>query len=95
MIEMIKVIPSIETVILQEYLYNHYLYQSNTNLQNRGCPLPTVQLYSFFFDGSLSCLTLYWRVDGTTNFVHSNPNICTILAFMVEKVRLFSSNCCC
>lgn len=24
-------------------------------------------------------------IDGTTNFVHSNPNICTILAFMVDK----------
>jgi len=24
-------------------------------------------------------------IDGTTNFVHTNPQICTILAFMVEK----------
>jgi len=24
-------------------------------------------------------------IDGTTNFIHSNPNICTILAFMVAK----------
>jgi len=24
-------------------------------------------------------------IDGTTNFVHSNPHICTILAFMVNK----------
>jgi len=29
-------------------------------------------------------------IDGTTNFVHSNPNICTILAFMVEKEVEFS-----
>ena len=26
-------------------------------------------------------------IDGTTNFVSSNPQICTILAFMVEKVH--------
>ena len=26
-------------------------------------------------------------IDGTTNFVHSNPHICTILAFMVEQVQ--------
>ena len=25
-------------------------------------------------------------IDGTTNFVSSNPQICTILGFMVEKV---------
>ena len=25
-------------------------------------------------------------IDGTTNFVHSNPHICTILGFMVDKV---------
>lgn len=24
-------------------------------------------------------------IDGTTNFIHSNPNICTILGFMVNK----------
>merc|ERR1711915_896392 len=24
-------------------------------------------------------------IDGTTNFVHTNPQICTILAFMVDK----------
>merc|ERR1719402_181909 len=24
-------------------------------------------------------------IDGTTNFVHSNPHVCTILAFMVDK----------
>jgi len=29
-------------------------------------------------------------IDGTTNFVHSNPNICTILAFMVNKEPEFS-----
>ena len=32
-------------------------------------------------------------IDGTTNFVHSNPNICTILAFMVDKVNLFLYIC--
>ena len=26
-------------------------------------------------------------IDGTTNFIHSNPQICTILGFMVDKVR--------
>ena len=25
-------------------------------------------------------------IDGTTNFVHSNPQVCTILGFMVDKV---------
>ena len=25
-------------------------------------------------------------IDGTTNFINSNPHICTILAFMVDKV---------
>ncbi|XP_023340872.1 inositol monophosphatase 1 [Eurytemora carolleeae] len=29
-------------------------------------------------------------IDGTTNFVHSNPHICTILAFMVEQEVEFS-----
>ena len=24
-------------------------------------------------------------IDGTTNFINSNPHICTILAFMVDK----------
>ena len=24
--------------------------------------------------------------DGTTNFIHSNPQICTILGYMVDKV---------
>ena len=24
-------------------------------------------------------------IDGTTNFINSNPHICTILAFMVNK----------
>jgi hypothetical protein len=36
-----------------------------------------------FFDQPFFLLS-----DGTTNFVHSNPNICTILGFMVNKVRL-------
>ena len=26
-------------------------------------------------------------IDGTTNFVHSNPHVCTILGFMVDKVH--------
>ena len=26
-------------------------------------------------------------IDGTTNFVSSNPNMCTILGFMINKVR--------
>ena len=26
-------------------------------------------------------------IDGTTNFINSNPHICTILAFMVNKAR--------
>ena len=30
-------------------------------------------------------------IDGTTNFVHQNPNICTILAFVENKVTLFSN----
>lgn len=29
-------------------------------------------------------------IDGTTNFVHSNPNICTILAYLVNKEPEFS-----
>jgi len=29
-------------------------------------------------------------IDGTTNFIHSNPHICTILGFMVEKVVEFA-----
>jgi len=29
-------------------------------------------------------------IDGTTNFVHSNPHICTILAFMVNKDVIFT-----
>jgi len=29
-------------------------------------------------------------IDGTTNFIHSNPQICTILAFMVDKVVEFT-----
>lgn len=28
-------------------------------------------------------------IDGTTNFVSSNPNICTILAFLVGKQPQF------
>jgi len=28
-------------------------------------------------------------IDGTTNFVHSNPHVCTILGFMVDKKVLF------
>jgi fructose-1,6-bisphosphatase/inositol monophosphatase family enzyme len=28
-------------------------------------------------------------IDGTTNFVHSNINICTIVTFMVNKVGTF------
>ena len=28
-------------------------------------------------------------IDGTTNFVSSNPNICTILAFLVSKQPQF------
>ena len=31
-------------------------------------------------------------IDGTTNFIHSNPQICTILAFMVNKVRSMVEN---
>ena len=31
-------------------------------------------------------------IDGTTNFIHSNPQICTILAFMVDKVRTMVEN---
>ena len=31
-------------------------------------------------------------IDGTTNFIHSNPQICTILAFMVDKVRAMVEN---
>ena len=31
-------------------------------------------------------------IDGTTNFIHSNPQICTILAFMVDKVRKIVEN---
>ena len=27
-------------------------------------------------------------IDGTTNFVSSNPNMCTILGYMVNKVTL-------
>jgi fructose-1,6-bisphosphatase/inositol monophosphatase family enzyme len=27
-------------------------------------------------------------IDGTTNFISSNPQICTILGFMVDKVGL-------
>jgi len=30
-------------------------------------------------------------IDGTTNFVHSNPHICTILAFMVNKEVVFTA----
>lgn len=29
-------------------------------------------------------------IDGTTNFIHSNPNICTILAFIVAEEVEFS-----
>ena len=29
-------------------------------------------------------------IDGTTNFISSNPQMCTILGFMVEKVMLLS-----
>ena len=28
-------------------------------------------------------------IDGTTNFVHSNINICTIVTFMVNKVGIY------
>jgi len=28
-------------------------------------------------------------IDGTTNFVHSNPQVCTILGFMVDKKVVF------
>ena len=31
-------------------------------------------------------------IDGTTNFVSSNPNMCTILGFMVNKVALEKCN---
>ena len=28
-------------------------------------------------------------IDGTTNFIHQNPQICTILAFLENKVRIY------
>ena len=31
-------------------------------------------------------------IDGTTNFIHQNPQICTILAFLVEKVVHYGSH---
>ena len=30
-------------------------------------------------------------IDGTTNFVSSNPNMCTILGFMVNKVMTLAA----
>ena len=32
-------------------------------------------------------------IDGTTNFISSNPHICTILGFMVDKVSTFGKFC--
>ena len=32
-------------------------------------------------------------MDGTTNFMSSNPHICTILGFMVDKVSTFGKFC--
>ena len=51
-------------------------------------PIGQNQLFlSFLVLSSFFFLTHFLNPpDGTTNFVHSNPQICTILGFMVNKV---------
>ena len=48
---------------------------------------PDSSLFAFLSTSlKMTTLLAYSISDGTTNFIHSNPNICTILAFMVAEV---------